>query len=81
MRRLARINHCRSIWLDFTQLIIYLARSFLVFHGGSGSSKEEIHTAVQNGVVKMNVDTDTQFAYLVGMRVSLAVLVDVCSQH
>jgi fructose-bisphosphate aldolase class II len=53
----------------------------LVFHGGSGSSKEEIHTAVQNGVVKMNVDTDTQFAYLVGMRVSLAVLVDVCSQH
>jgi len=41
---------------------------FLVFHGGSGSTKEEIHTAVQNGVVKMNVDTDTQFAYLVGMR-------------
>jgi len=41
---------------------------FLVFHGGSGSTKEEIHTAVQDGVVKMNVDTDTQFAYLVGMR-------------
>jgi len=41
---------------------------FLVFHGGSGSSKEEIKTAVQNGVVKMNVDTDTQWAYLVGIR-------------
>jgi len=41
---------------------------FLVFHGGSGSTKEEIKTAVQNGVVKMNVDTDTQFAYLVGIR-------------
>lgn len=41
---------------------------FLVFHGGSGSTKEEIHTAVQNGVVKMNVDTDTQFAYLAGIR-------------
>ncbi|KAG8783270.1 Fructose-bisphosphate aldolase 1 [Serendipita sp. 397] len=41
---------------------------FLVFHGGSGSTKDEIATAVQNGVVKMNVDTDTQFAYLVGMR-------------
>lgn len=41
---------------------------FLVFHGGSGSSKDEIHTAVQNGVVKMNVDTDTQFAYLAGIR-------------
>jgi hypothetical protein len=31
----------------------------LVFHGGSGSTKEEIKTAVQNGVVKMNVDTGT----------------------
>jgi fructose-bisphosphate aldolase class II len=41
---------------------------FLVFHGGSGSTKEEIKTAVDNGVVKMNVDTDTQFAYLVGIR-------------
>lgn len=41
---------------------------FLVFHGGSGSSKDEIKTAVGNGVVKMNVDTDTQFAYLQGIR-------------
>ncbi|KAH7924829.1 hypothetical protein BV22DRAFT_1129512 [Leucogyrophana mollusca] len=41
---------------------------YLVFHGGSGSTKEEIKTAVVNGVVKMNVDTDTQFAYLVGIR-------------
>ncbi|KAF8164787.1 fructose 1,6-bisphosphate aldolase [Crassisporium funariophilum] len=41
---------------------------YLVFHGGSGSSKEEISTAVSNGVVKMNVDTDTQFAYLIGIR-------------
>ncbi|EEB92612.1 hypothetical protein MPER_08852, partial [Moniliophthora perniciosa FA553] len=29
---------------------------------------EEIKTAVENGVVKMNVDTDTQFAYLAGIR-------------
>lgn len=41
---------------------------FLVFHGGSGSGKGEITTAVENGVVKMNVDTDTQFAYLEGIR-------------
>jgi len=41
---------------------------FLVFHGGSGSTKDEIKTAVQSGVVKMNVDTDTQFAYLAGIR-------------
>jgi fructose-bisphosphate aldolase class II len=41
---------------------------FLVFHGGSGSSKSEITTAVENGVVKMNVDTDTQWAYMTGFR-------------
>jgi fructose-bisphosphate aldolase class II len=35
----------------------------LVFHGGSGSSDEEIATAVSNGVVKMNIDTDTQYAF------------------
>ena len=35
----------------------------LVFHGGSGSTDEEIHTAVANGVVKMNIDTDTQYAF------------------
>jgi len=35
----------------------------LVFHGGSGSTDEEIATAVTNGVVKMNIDTDTQYAY------------------
>ncbi|WP_431959147.1 class II fructose-bisphosphate aldolase [Actinacidiphila sp. bgisy160] len=34
-----------------------------VFHGGSGSTKEEIATALQNGVVKMNIDTDTQYAF------------------
>jgi fructose-bisphosphate aldolase class II len=35
----------------------------LVFHGGSGSSEQEIATAVANGVIKMNVDTDTQYAF------------------
>ncbi|AZS44173.1 Fructose-bisphosphate aldolase [Microbacterium oleivorans] len=35
----------------------------LVFHGGSGSSDEEIAVAVSNGVVKMNIDTDTQYAF------------------
>jgi fructose-bisphosphate aldolase class II len=35
----------------------------LVFHGGSGSSLEEIRAAVSYGVVKMNVDTDTQYAF------------------
>jgi len=35
----------------------------LVFHGGSGSSLEEIRAALDYGVVKMNVDTDTQYAF------------------
>src|SRR3954447_6580801 len=35
----------------------------LVFHGGSGSTTEEIGAAVDYGVVKMNVDTDTQYAF------------------
>ncbi len=34
-----------------------------VFHGGSGSSRDEIQAAVANGVVKMNVDTDMQYAF------------------
>jgi fructose-bisphosphate aldolase class II len=40
------------------------ARPFdLVFHGGSGSSAQEISDAVDFGVIKMNVDTDTQYAF------------------
>ena len=35
----------------------------LVFHGGSGSSLEEIHETLDYGVIKMNIDTDTQYAY------------------
>lgn len=35
----------------------------LVFHGGSGSTDEEIALAVANGVIKMNIDTDTQYAF------------------
>ncbi|MET8140144.1 class II fructose-bisphosphate aldolase [Sphaerisporangium sp. NPDC005288] len=35
----------------------------LVFHGGSGSSLEEIREAISYGVVKMNIDTDTQYAF------------------
>ncbi|CAB4906835.1 MAG: class II fructose-bisphosphate aldolase [Actinobacteria bacterium] len=35
----------------------------LVFHGGSGSTDAEIAEAVSNGVIKMNIDTDTQYAF------------------
>src|SRR5690606_13426356 len=37
--------------------------SDLVFHGGSGSTPEEIRAAVDYGVIKMNIDTDTQYAF------------------
>merc|ERR1712007_230597 len=40
---------------------------YFVFHGGSGSGKDDIATALGNGVVKMNVDTDTQWAYWDGL--------------
>ena len=39
-----------------------------VFHGGSGSSEEEIKEAIDYGVIKMNIDTDLQFAYTEGIR-------------
>ena len=39
------------------------ARFYLVFHGGSGSELHDIHEALDYGVVKMNVDTDMQYAF------------------
>ncbi|MDR9401584.1 MAG: class II fructose-bisphosphate aldolase [Psychroflexus sp.] len=40
----------------------------LVFHGGSGSSLEQIREAIGYGVIKMNIDTDLQFAFCEGIR-------------
>ena len=39
-----------------------------VFHGGSGSTLEEIREAIGYGVIKMNIDTDLQYAFLTGVR-------------
>ena len=39
-----------------------------VFHGGSGSTNEEITEAIEYGVIKMNIDTDLQFAFTEGIR-------------
>ena len=41
---------------------------FFVFHGGSGSSRDEIREAISYGVIKMNIDTDTQWAFWNGIR-------------
>ena len=40
----------------------------LVFHGGSGSTLEEIREAISYGVIKMNIDTDLQYAFTEGVR-------------
>ena len=39
-----------------------------MFHGGSGSSKEEIREAISYGAIKMNIDTDMQWAFWDGIR-------------
>ena len=39
-----------------------------VFHGGSGSSKDEIREAISYGAIKMNIDTDMQYAFMSGVR-------------
>ena len=39
-----------------------------VFHGGSGSTLDEIREAISYGVIKMNIDTDLQYAYMTGIR-------------
>jgi len=43
------------------------ARFWLVFHGGSGSTLEDIHESIDHGVVKMNIHTDTQYAFTRGV--------------
>jgi fructose-bisphosphate aldolase class II len=48
-----------------------------VFHGGSGSSREEIAIAIRNGVVKLNVDTDMQYAFTDAVAGHLLARVDV----
>jgi fructose-bisphosphate aldolase, class II len=56
--------HLRPELLAELQTAVAGTRGFhFVFHGGSGSSRDEIQTAVANGVVKMNVDTDMQYAF------------------
>lgn len=56
--------------LDNSQKLVHTQRNterskplFLVFHGGSGSAKEEIAEGVSYGVIKFNIDTDTQWAF------------------
>jgi len=47
-----------------------------VFHGGSGSTLDEIREAISYGVVKMNIDTDLQFAFTEGIRDYMITTID-----
>ncbi|WP_456460703.1 class II fructose-bisphosphate aldolase [Lutibacter sp.] len=47
-----------------------------VFHGGSGSTLEEIREAIEYGVIKMNIDTDLQFAFTEGIRDYMVAKID-----
>ena len=47
-----------------------------VFHGGSGSTLEEIREAISYGVIKMNIDTDLQYAFMEGIRDYMAANTD-----
>jgi len=49
-----------------------------VFHGGSGSSRVEIREAISYGVVKMNIDTDTQWAFWMAFENSRQQIMDIC---
>ena len=51
--------------------LFYLKPVMFVFHGGSGSDVSDIRKAIDYGVIKMNIDTDTQWAYWQGNCVSL----------
>lgn len=41
---------------------------FFVFHGGSGTTVKDFHEAMMHGVVKVNVNADTQFALMTGIK-------------
>ena len=55
---------------DYVSQIFGLSHNSLdfVFHGGSGSTVEEIREAIGYGVIKMNIDTDMQYAFMSGIR-------------
>lgn len=67
---------CLSILKEGQQLVAdrfgESARHYLVFHGGSGSTLEEIREAIDHGVVKMNINTDIQCAFTDGVRSQLS---------
>merc|ERR1712107_921573 len=58
----------KPVILHNTQKYIKDKPVSFVFHGGSGSSVEDIQYAIKAGVIKMNIDTDTQWAFWDGVN-------------
>merc|ERR1719478_199182 len=61
------LHDCQAYIKEKDGLEADLPCSF-VFHGGSGSSREDIRYAIEAGTIKMNIDTDTQWAFWDGIR-------------
>merc|ERR1712023_287065 len=61
------LHNCQEYIKEKEGLDIDKPCSF-VFHGGSGSSREDIRYAIEAGTIKMNIDTDTQWAFWDGLR-------------
>ena len=61
------LHNCQKYIKEKEGLATDLPCSF-VFHGGSGSSREDIRYAIEAGTIKMNIDTDTQWAFWDGIR-------------
>merc|ERR1719164_72124 len=61
------LHNCQKYIKEQESLDIDKPCSF-VFHGGSGSSREDIRYAIEAGTIKMNIDTDTQWAFWDGIR-------------
>jgi len=61
------LHNCQAYIKEQEKLDVDKPCSF-VFHGGSGSSREDIRYAIEAGTIKMNIDTDTQWAFWDGIR-------------
>jgi len=61
------LHNCQKYIKEQESLDIDKPCSF-VFHGGSGSSREDIRYAIEAGTIKMNIDTDTQWSFWDGIR-------------
>merc|ERR1711881_651260 len=61
------LHNCQAYIKEKEGLTVDKPCSF-VFHGGSGSSREDIRYAIEAGTIKMNIDTDTQWSFWDGIR-------------